>query len=168
MLNMRNISLRGENILLHPNQNYIVIDALYLDSIRDGIDKIDLKNLITELREKVFPYTTTPFAEYTFIEKIFRYRYIRKFDYRKYPKHDRSVFSTDTSLLAFVNKKILNDFVPLFDFGELVDTGIEYINFPFWDSIITKFDFQDIGLISGQGINLGLEFESSGVYQIVI
>ena len=61
---MMNISLNKEPIKVNRNVEYIVIDALYIDDIKEKLLELRKDNIISEIKEKIFPYTDTPFAEY--------------------------------------------------------------------------------------------------------
>ncbi len=50
----RNISLNGEDVILKNSVPYYAIDALYLDSITSEMHNLNLNELESELRTKVF------------------------------------------------------------------------------------------------------------------
>lgn len=163
---MLNLSLNKEPLVLKKQNHYFIVDALYLNEIKNKLAEIDVANLSNEIREKVFPYTDTPFAEYKANENIFNIEKIRKVDYREVVIRDKS-FSTDTGLIAFIERKLLIDFIVLYKYDELVDSINEVINTHYFKKITANFLLTDIGFILSPGINSGVDFDGSGTYQII-
>ncbi len=162
----RNISLNKEPIELECGIKYIIIDALYLNDIRQGLSCLNNNNISDEIRSKVFPYTDTPFAEYTPTTDIFTLNQIKKIDYGQLESVDKSILSTDSGVLIFINEKILIDFVSKYDYGEFVNSETELLNLDYWSSIVNNYNMQEIAVIVSPGINSGVEFDGSGSYRI--
>jgi hypothetical protein len=163
---MKNISIENEPIELKIGVTYIVIDGLYINDIKEELENLEVDQLINDIREKVFQYTKTPFAEYTAHDKVFEVSQLKKTDYQEVQTADKSIFSTDTGLVVFLNEKRLLPFVKKFDYETLVDSLDEVINISYWESITADYDEDDIALVLSPGIDSGVEFEGSGTYKI--
>ncbi|MGK9126688.1 hypothetical protein M1D52_21920 [Olivibacter sp. SA151] len=163
---MKNISLDKEPIELLPNIKYIVIDAMYINEIRLEISNLINEDILNAIRSNVFPYTDTPFAEYTPEERVFTLDKIKKVDYDQIDPKERNAFSTDSGAIVFVNERVFVDFTSKFDYNELVDSSTELLNVAYWGSIVNNFDLSDIAIIISPGINSGVEFDGSGTYKI--
>ena len=166
---MNNISLRKEQIQLKLGVKYIVIDGLYINDIKSELDKLDINNLENDIREKIFIYTKTPFAEYTAESPFFNINKLKsiKDDKLENGNKGKLMLSTDTGLLIFINKNFFFDFIKIFDYDDLVDSLIEPINISYWEFITKQFELADIGLILSPGINSNIDFIGSGTYLIV-
>jgi hypothetical protein len=80
---MKNVSLYNEPIFVSIGKSFILIDALYLNDIKDNLDnvnKIDLQLL----KKIVFPYNDIPFAEFTMKDNIFSVEKIKKLNVMKW------------------------------------------------------------------------------------
>lgn len=163
---MNNVSLNGEPIELSVTIKYIVIDALYINDIRSELGHLKGDDIFNEIRNNVFPYTDTPFAEYIPEEKVFRLDQIKKVDYDKIDVNDIGVFSTDSGVVIFVNKGLFIDFVLKFDYDELVDSPTDLLNLDYWNSIIADFNLFDVAIIVSSGINTDSDFNGSGIYKL--
>ncbi len=164
---MRNISLNNESIRLKSNKKYIVIDALYIDNIRQIPFICDIDNNSLEiLRTEVFPYTDTPFAEFNSCSEIFKIEQIKKINYHNINVKDNSIFSTDTGLIIFINKEIFSSFIKNFSYEDLVNSDLEIIDINYWDLITNDLDLDDVGLILSSGLNYGVDFSGSGTYKV--
>lgn len=163
---MKNISLNKEPIELAVGIKYIVIDALYINEIKLEYQNFISNNIFNEIRNTVFPYTDTPFAEYIAKETAFTVDKIKKVDYDQANPEDKSVFSTDSGVIIFVNEKIFADFISKFDYDELVDSSTELLNIDNWSSISNNFNISDSAIIVSPGINSGVEFDGGGTYKI--
>lgn len=163
---MNNISLNKEDIQLKVNTKYIIIDGLYIDEIKQGLKKLNINDLIEEIKVKVFPYLDIPFAEYIADDRIFQVSRIRKAsDEEVDKKSDKSLFASDTGVLVFVNETLLLDFICAYNYEDLTDSS-ELINEKYWQSIARKYDFEDMALIVSPGLDSGVEFDGSGIYRI--
>ncbi|UGU18132.1 hypothetical protein LS482_09655 [Sinomicrobium kalidii] len=163
---MNNISTKGENISLKINEIYFVIDALYLDEIKEKIDKLQIDNLEQDIKEIVFPYTDTPFGKFITFENLFEIIRIKKASYDEYRDFNENYFSTDTGLLVIIRKSILIEFAREFNYDDLLDTNMDDINLTYWHEVTRSFEKQDIALILAPGIESDFEFKGSGFYKI--
>lgn len=160
---MKNISINNENLQLNIGKTYIVIDALYLSEIKSEYKRTFQS--LKQIRENIFPYTDTPFAEYIAKDPLFTLSKISKIDYAEVIEGDKLVFSTDTGLIIFVNENILWDFVNDFDYEKLVNSEIELLNYSYWEQIISSYDYRDIAIMISFQENKN-EFDGSGTYKI--
>ncbi|MEN5086129.1 hypothetical protein ABE426_06635 [Sphingobacterium faecium] len=163
---MKNISLNGEPIELSVTIKYIVIDALYINEIRTELAHLKRDDIFDEIRNIVFPYTYNPFAEFVPEGKVFRIDQIKNVDHDKIDVNDIGVFTTDSGVVIFVNKKLFVDFASKFDYDELMDSPTDSLNLDYWNSIIDDFNLFDIALIVSTGINTGTDFQGSGIYKL--
>jgi hypothetical protein len=113
---MDNISLNKEPIELITGAKYIVIDALYIDDIKQRMAALNSDNILVEIRQKIFPYTDTPFAEYIPLKSTFTLDQIKKVDFDTIKLGDYSILSTDSSVLIFINEELLQDFASKFEY----------------------------------------------------
>ncbi|WP_316822893.1 hypothetical protein [Pedobacter gandavensis] len=121
---MENISLNNEPLRLRTGTTYIIIDALYLNDIKECIQNIDTSSgIIASIKSISFPYMDTPFAMYLAKESLFDVSKIKKVHYSDIDVRDPSFFSTDTALMVFINETLLLQFVDAFDYNELVDSA---------------------------------------------
>jgi len=169
---MANISLKGEDIILEGGKSYIVIDTLYLTDIRGKSQILDKSNIEQEVREKVFPFpnTETPFASLSIPESLEK---ALKFGVNKIKKGEEGEnisksFSSDTGLIAFIEKSLLLDFASALDYNQLVDSLQGPIDINYWAQIEKKFGSSNCALILAPGINKGFDFDGSGFYKIEI
>lgn len=162
-----NLSLNKESLQLNIGKTYILIDALYLNEIKVEKSRINSNNFLQEIRDEIFPYTDTPFAEYKANESIFEIRMIMKVDYKDVVLGNKSFFSTDTGLIALIDEKLLLDFLDFYDYDELVDSLDKPINVEYWKKLHAQYG-QDIGLLLSPGINSGFDFDGSGTYKVVM
>ncbi len=165
---MQNISLNNESIELKCDIKYIIIDALYINDIKQQLFNLKRDNILNEIRSVVFPYTDTPFAEYFSTKNIFILNQIKKVEYNEITPGDNSVLSTDTGVLIFINEKILTEFTKKYDYGELVNSSTDLLNINYWNSVVNNFNIFDLAIIISPGINTGVEFDGSGLYKILI
>ena len=163
---MRNISLNKEQIILNAGKKYYVMDALYLDDIKNFPEDLDKNDLANEIKKKVFLYTKTPFAIYETNKGNFRIDMIHKVNYKEIEHFDDSYFSTDTGLLILFNECILIDLLKLYEYDKLVDSITSPINEEYWDYLSSHFTTNDVALMLAPGINSGVDFSGSGTYQI--
>lgn len=163
---MKNISLNGEPVELTVSSKYIVIDALYINDIRSELGHLNKEDIFDEIRKIVFPYTYNPFAEFVPEGKVFRIDQIKNVDFNKIDVGDIGVFTTDSGVVIFVNKKLFLDFVLKFNYDELVDSPVDLLNLDYWNSIIDDFNLCDVAIIVSPGINTGVDFQGSGIYKL--
>jgi len=164
---MNNVSCNGEELILKPYKIYYIIDALYLNNIKEDINNLDLNQLDNEIKEKIFPYSYAPFAKVTFSKEHFRIKDIKKADYDELTTEDTNYFSSDTGLILLIEESLFITFIKDYDYEELVDSMVDVINYEYWKKITSSFDSNKIGLILSPGINSGYEFEGSGFYKII-
>ncbi|MFW6249237.1 MAG: hypothetical protein ACOC4J_05645 [Bacteroidota bacterium] len=164
---MKNISTNGENIKLQTGKIYYVIDALYLHQIGEELQEIaEDDDLDKILKEKVFPYTDTPFAKITAEKETFNINFIESVDCNDIDIDDMSCFSTDSGLLIVVKEEYLLKLIGSFNYDKLVDSFQDDINIQNWEEITSNFKELDMALILAPGINTEFEFTGSGTYKI--
>ena len=139
---MANISLKGEDILLKSGNSYFIIDALYLNDIKNGLPSIDIANLENDIKEKIFPYNETSFAIISLDDTADG---LKKIEIDKIKKaddedNDPRCFSTDTGLVIILAKSILLDFLKNYDYDKLVEGLNEPINIAYWTELEKKFN----------------------------
>lgn len=164
---MINISRIGESLQLNEENQYIIIDALYLNEIQDKIENLDKDNLLEDIRNKVFgfPFTDTPFAELGSNRGELLIGSIKVIDNEKSIIENKNrCFSTDTGLLIVIWTKIIEEFLSNYDYEQLVDSDTSPINREYWEKISGKFNSKDLALILTPGMDSGFEFEGSGIY----
>jgi hypothetical protein len=142
----RNISLDGEDVLLKESVPYLVIDALYLDSIAFERHNLGLSELESELRAKVFPYNDFPFAIIQPVSKEFKMENIVRTNAVQEEIVSRT-FSSDTGLIMLVGRHCLLRLVDAFSYAALVESNTALINFDYWDSLVRDFDYDDCALV---------------------
>jgi hypothetical protein len=160
-----NISLNKEDIQLNVGR-YLVVDALYLNEIKEYFKINKVLNSIDDIRKLVFPYTNSPFAEYNSENAVFCIIQIKKIDVEKVDICEKKCFSVDSGLILFLQDSVLYDFLYKYDFEELVESNSEIINMKYWESLVASFDFKSIAAIVSPGIDSGFEFDGSGIYCI--
>jgi len=163
---MKNISLNKEPVELAVNIKYIVIDALYINEIKLEIENLTKDNILNEIRNSVFPYTDTPFAEYIPMENVFTVDRIKKVDYDQINSGNSNMFSVDSGVIVFINEKIFSNLLLKFDYEELVDSSTELLNVAYWSSTVNDFNLSDTAVIISPGENSSIEFDGSGTYKI--
>ena len=125
---MVNISIQGEDIILSTDKTYFVMDALYFNEIKLGIDRLVKGNIENEIKEKIFPfpYTDTPFVKVRLNDEKFDVHKIQKLDYDSLTQAEKAgCFSTDSGLIVFVADNLLLEFASTFSYDELVDSDRE-------------------------------------------
>lgn len=168
---MANVSLKGQYILLQEGKCYFVIDALYLDRVKQNIDSIDKSNVEEEIRARVFPYTEAPYTKICLPQTGGGQL---KFEIENIKRDDDEddilgSFSSDTGVIIFIEESILIDFVVDFDYNHLVESGTaELINLDYWLGLEKKFGSSNCALILSPGINKGFDFNGSGFYKIIL
>ena len=96
---------------------------ILVNDIKSELDKLDRNNLENYIREKIFIYTKTPFAEYTAESPFFNINKLKsiKDDKLENGNKGKLMLSRDTGLLIFINKNFFFDFIKIFDYDDLVD-----------------------------------------------
>lgn len=163
---MNNVSLNGQSINLLKGAEYIVIDALYINDIKEEKNRHDDKLTIDELKPCAFPHTDIPYGEFTAKDEIFKVNQIKifKFDIGKFLH--KGVFTVDSGVIILINKKIFLDVVTKFDYFELVDSEIDLLNINFWERISLDYPLNYLAIIVAPGISSGFEFVGSGTYSV--
>ncbi|MEM7487380.1 MAG: hypothetical protein AAF348_19395 [Bacteroidota bacterium] len=166
---MLNISTKGEELILKANELYIAIDSLYLNDIKREINNLDKENLLSDIKDKVFPfpYTDIPFATFSTDSESFPMSSIIKINYDTIIESEKErCFSTDTGLIVLLVPSILEKFMEHYDYEDLVDSMTSPINLNYWSKITNDITRGEIGLVLAPGTHSGFEFEGSGVYKI--
>ncbi len=166
---MDNISVGGESLKLKPNESFIAIEGLYINNIRSQIDNLDERNLLNDIRSKVFafPFTDIPFATFSTKSGLFDVEWIKKIDYDHIFNNIRSqCFSCDSGLILLLHTEIISIIARRFDFEELVDSESDPISSKYWDVVTKDINTDSIGLVLAPGVNSGYDFEGGGVYRI--
>lgn len=166
---IHNISLKGEDLSLNSNKVYLVIDALYLDDIKEKFDKLDISKFKDEVLTKVFPYTDAPFATISPSSNIFKLKNIKKGVYEHYSPEKENYFSSDTGLIIFIEKSILIEFIKHYTYDDLIGENLEEdINLNYWGNLTSKFNKNDIGLLLSPDMHSSFEFKGGGFYKIIL
>ncbi|MEM7110682.1 MAG: hypothetical protein AAF519_20805 [Bacteroidota bacterium] len=166
---MLNVSTKGEELILKANEIYIVIESLYINDIKREINNLDKENLLSNIKDKVFPfpYTDIPFAMFSTHSESFPISSIIKINYDVIIESEKErCFSTDTGLIVILIPSILEKFVEYYDYEDLVDSMTSPINLDYWSKITSDIAQDEIGLVLAPGIDSGFDFEGSGVYKI--
>lgn len=162
---MKNISIKNEPLELNITKSYYIIDALYLNDLKEELLKASSLPKDEEIRNNIFPYTDTPFAKYTANKNSFFVSQIKKVDYDEVILGDTSFFSTDTGLIIFILEDVLIEFIKDYNYEDLVDSEDELINENYWKILVSKFNSTDIGLILSD-MNSENDFDGSGTYRV--
>lgn len=165
---MANMSLHGEDISIVVGKSYYVIDALYLDKIKEELSNISIASDIEEeIKSKIFPYTEAPFAIIS-INSGNLLASIKVSDIKK--SNDENInarnFSTDSGLVVIIEKSIFIDFINLFNYDKLVEGETELLNKGYWEQFQKNFGEHQCGVILAPGTNSEFEFDGSGLYEI--
>ena len=165
---MANISLSGEDIFLLNGKSYFIIDALYLNDVKDELAGVDIDNLETYMKEKIFPYTETPFAVISLNNSGEERRRIeiKKIKKVEYDDIDSRCFSTDTGLVVMIERSIFFNLLRHFDYNKLVGGLNEPINRLYWSELEGEHDAYTCGLVLSPGVNSGFDFVGSGLYKL--
>jgi hypothetical protein len=162
-----NILINNGFLELKVGNNYIVIDALYINDIKEQISDLNEFNFLEEIKEKVFIYCNTPFVKYSPEKKFFTMNQIVKFFDETTDSDNKCVFSTDTGLVLFIEEKFIKEFIQLFNYDYLVDEKDDLLNLEYWNSIISNYEFNSFGIVVAPGINSGYDFGGSGRYYLI-
>jgi hypothetical protein len=164
---MTNLSQNKETVTLNLAKKYIAIDGLYVNHIRNGMASLEGNTTLPRVREIIFPYTETPFAEFWPKKKSFNIDDIKAIPSDSVEGVVMDVFSTDTGLILLINETIFFEVISVFDYNVVVDTDQGLVNSEYWESIQSKFQFGDLALIVSPGMDEGVDFEGSGTYRII-
>jgi hypothetical protein len=163
-INMKNVSTNNESLELSINNQYYIIDALYITDIKNEFLKAN--TLPKDIRSVVFPFTDTPFALYKPNNSTFSIKQIIKVEYDEVIVEDLTFFSTDTGLIVFIREDLLIDFLKEFNYDDLVESDNELINEKYWEELISNFEPTDIGLVLSDADSES-DFDGSGTYKII-
>lgn len=147
-----------DGIELKQNELYIIIDALYVNTISDNFKTYASYE---QIRKDAFPYCDTPFVEYYSTEKFFNPSKIKQVDYEEASEDYKSFLSTDTAILLFINHAIFWGFLADFDFNKLVESELDL---EYWKKIISKYNKTEIAMLTSDD---ECELDGSGTYMIV-
>lgn len=161
-----NVSIDGESIQLCVDTEYIVIDPLNLNDIKEEMYIFDMENPYKVIKERVFPYTSAPFAEYKPNLSAFSVDKIKYADPEEDERYNKNSFACDSGFAIFCNRDLLQKFIVLFDYDELVESEKEVISHQYWLEITSRFSYSDFALINAPGLHSGYEFVGSGTYTI--
>lgn len=163
---MNTISTNGEPIRIEAGARYIIIDAMYLNDIKEK--ELDINTIDYWQKEKndLFPYTDFPFAEIVFTTDTLHINQIKKIDYEEFAE-DPNLFSTDTGLILILKDEILDSFLKLYDYEKLVDCmGADLLTSAYLQTVAGNFNLTDLAIIMAPGIDTGFDFDGSGTYSI--
>jgi hypothetical protein len=169
---MKNISLNGENISLKTGKSYIVIDGLYINTIKEELNTIEESSLETDIREKIFsfPKTDTPFAVLNVLKKngIDSITDFSILSIKRANESDEKSkrFDTDTGLLIFIDRVFFGEFINDFDYYKLVDSSIDPVNIDYWNQLYEKYGQSSLALVLAPGMGSGYDFVGSGTYKV--
>lgn len=156
-----------ESILLNANISYLVIDAQYLNDIRDKKDMLGDPNWPERIKKEIFPYALNPFAFLEVKDATTPTVTINdinilavSIDEADVRDKDQCTFCSDTGLIVFINQSYLKSFLLVFDYNTLTGSETDLIDKEYWNDIISKFKQNDVGLISTAS--------GSGFYKVII
>lgn len=156
--------------IIQVNEEYTVIDALYLTEIIDNFHLLSEDNFENDIRNLVFPFNDYPFATFNSTKEIFELSQIKKIDYKEAENFKSSCFSTDTGLLLIIRKEVFFQFCKMqdYNFDALVDSEDYIINLDFWNNITKTFKKTDILLFIAESSDSNYDFKGSGIYMVSI
>jgi hypothetical protein len=162
-----NFSTNGEPIRIEAGVKYIVIDALYLNDIKEKELEINTIDYWQKVKNELFPYTDFPFAEIVFTTDTLHINQIKKIDYEEFAE-DPNLFSTDTGLILVLKDEILDSFLKKYDYEKLVDCmGSDFVNLAYLQTVADNFNLTDLAIIAAPGIDTDFDFDGSGTYSVV-
>lgn len=161
-----NISTSKEPIHLEVGACYIVVDALYIADIKVGLASESGLVAIDDMRQNIFPYTSTPFAEFVPTQEVFHITQICKYESADLGESvQRSVCSVDSGILMFVKQSVFLDFITSFDYDDLLSSST-VVDTEYWHAITARFLPTDVAIVVSPGINEGVDFEGGGTYKM--
>ncbi|MCT4646086.1 MAG: hypothetical protein N4A74_13955 [Carboxylicivirga sp.] len=163
---MKNVSQNGELVHLEPQVDYLVIDTLYLEDIKEYIENNNDLFHLEEVRDHVFEFMEYPFAEIRVEDGEFLInRIIQVVDIAKVNDLSRC-FASDSGLIILIKKSLFKEVVKNISYEMLTDHKSEILNLNYWEDLSTKYLLTDLALILAPGINCGFDFTGSGLYLI--
>lgn len=144
---MYNASLNGESLKLRPGISYLIIDALYVTTLREKKIHINSNVDLNEIRKQAFPYSVLPFVEFTSIKEIFLVQQFRKIDSGDFDTSSLNQLVSDTGMFVFISFSVLENFIQVFDYDLLVDSEISLVNMEYWKEVYQAFQENEVGLI---------------------
>lgn len=162
-----NLSLKGENIELTGKSDYYIIDALYLNDVKENLDYINTRNLEQELKEKVFPFTVCPIGRISTSDHSISIS-IDKIKQISEAQVSSSSFTSDSGLILLIRTDVFFKFLAIYNFDTLTEGLNDPVNIFYWNNVITQFPEKSCALILAPGINSGFEFVGSGLYSLTI
>jgi hypothetical protein len=167
---MENISINKEQIKLNPKLKYVVIDALYINEIRENYNELDSENFFNEIKLKIFPYAKFPYMLYKPTEAIFGIEKIKKAITSSLLNNDSeelNYFCTDTGFILFINYDIFKEFILKFDYDKIFTDNPEEveIDIDYWRNITNNYNKDEIAILIAI-YDFGIEFDGSGFYTI--
>jgi hypothetical protein len=166
---MVNMSLHGEDISIEVGKSYYVIDALYLQNIKEELPNISTSHDIeAEIKSKIFPYTEAPFAIIFFSNSGDLLARIKISQIKKGDEENINAgsFSTDTGLIIMIERSIFLEFINLYDYNKLVEGDIELLNKDYWEQLQKNFGAHQCGVILAPRTRSEFDFDGSGLYEI--
>ncbi len=170
-INKANVSFGKDPIDVKVDQEYLVIDALYLKEIQAKGIETNGDNFLKIIKEQVFvyPYSEFCFAVTSFSRPTFEVRQIKKYaENETNHKIDKErIFCSDTGLLLIINLDIAVSLISKINYDELVNGDWDTdINIHYWRTVAAPFEYSDLALILSPGINSGVDFVGGGLYYI--
>lgn len=156
----------GEVVKLIANETYIVIDALYLNEIKEHRSLLVSDSWKDNVRTIAFPYVDNPFAIYKSKREQFVIAQIKEVKFDPELAYDPSVFSSDTGIILFLAEKHLSEFVQNYDYETLTDSLIDLLNLNYWKNLILNYPAGEVAIVFSQGIDTLSDLNGSGIYQI--
>lgn len=164
---MNNISTNGEPIRIEAGVRYIIIDAMYLNDIKEKELDINSVDYWQNAKDDLFPYTDSPFAVTVFTTDTLHINQIKKNDNEEFAE-DPSLFSTDTGLILILKDEILHSFIKIYDYEKLVDCMVaDFLNAAYLQTLAGNFNLTDFAIVMAPGIDTGFDLDGSGIYSIV-
>lgn len=167
---IKNISENGTNLELRKGFKYLIIDALYLEEIKENLNiqkNLNFDELKKQIKEKVFPFNDTPFAEFYMKENQFRIETIKKMNNNNKISLEKQ-FSSDTGLVLLFTVSNFRFVLENFDYEKFTDSQLTLVNHNYWSNLIGVLEENTIGTIIAPGVNSGYDFEGGGTYCVNI
>ena len=170
---MQLISLDGETIVFNvPSKCFFVFDILYCEDLKKFKDFFEDVNFIFNLKQGNIEYCYVDLALY-FIKEECNALSINISDIKNYTIQLSDVnlnsISTDTGVIALVDKSMISLFLDLFSYDDFVDT-LDTLTFPTelikYLDMLNKNLSNNFAIISTPGIDKGFDFTGSGSYII--
>lgn len=159
---MNNISLNKEPINLCIGRHYIVMDAMYLNEVKEYLEVLTDNNLLERLK-KIFPYNKIPFARILPSKGILHIEDIKEVDYDHIIDYEHC-FATDSALILLICQDKVISFLSQYNYYDLIDKIYESNNNEVWKNLQLNFLPGEIALVGAPGVNSGCDFIGSGTY----